>query len=578
MSTIERRQWPRKIVSEPELGLLWSGKAEFNAMEDNFFVGVHDISSGGFKVESDQIFDVDHHLHIMLYQFEEEHWSSHQAKVVWSKPNVENCKFQVGLELIIHPGQSQNVESAPDPVRNYLDDINFLLSTSLLEYIPTHAVWPLLNCFKPMNFTEGEQIITQGDDSDSLYVLQYGRCCIKINKDGVQHILDKVSPSDVVGEMGVLTDAPRCADVVAETDSRLWKLDKDKFEEIANEHPDLREFLTEIVAKRFENSKITADRTIGKYEIKHKLDQGGWGIVYQGIHVDLNMQVAVKMLKHQMAMDPNFQNQFKREAKIIALLNHRNIVQVYDIEEKYRTIFIIMEFLEGESLESLLKRSGILSFTKTMDILEQTCAGLQYAHQKGIVHHDIKPANIFVRNDGQSKILDFGLAFSMEEGASSFKGTIEYSAPEQIKGLKTDKRVDIYTLGLTAYEMVTGQRPWKTDDISESVKLRIKEDIPDPVEINPNVPHELRRFITKAGRCNPVDRYPDFEAALAELKPLICKMVADGCGPILQEQKKMSAAYFFYTEEQQRDVQRILEEVNVKAWELGVELKLSEIK
>ena len=141
------------------------------------------------------------------------------------------------------------------------------------------------------------------------------------------------------------------------------------------------------------------------------IDQGGFGIVYKGIHKSLNMPVAIKMLKHNIAMDPDFLEIFRNEAKTIAHLNHNNIIRIYDIEEMYKTIFIVTEYLEGCSLRSILKNSSKLSLSKILDITIQVCFGLEHAHKHGIIHQDVNPNNIFIESDGQAKSIDFGLAY-----------------------------------------------------------------------------------------------------------------------------------------------------------------------
>lgn len=234
-------------------------------------------------------------------------------------------------------------------------DRKFLLNTNLFTNIPHESVTPLLNSLNFRHVKAGERFITQGDEGDRFYIIQNGSCIINLEKDNILNSVARLKTGDIVGEMAVLTGERRSTHVDAETDMDLWSLTRKQFDILSQEFPDLRNFLTEIIVQRFSSSKITANRTIGKYIINEILDQGGWSIVYKGVHSMLNFPVAIKMLKHNMAMDPEFSQKFQHEAQIIARLNHPNIVKVYDIEERYRTIFIMMEFLEGFSLEYLLK-------------------------------------------------------------------------------------------------------------------------------------------------------------------------------------------------------------------------------
>jgi len=335
-------------------------------------------------------------------------------------------------------------------------DFEFLLKTNLFNAVPHEAIAPLFQSLKFRHVKAGERFITQGDEGDSLYIIQNGACIINLEKDNTLNSVARLKTGDMVGEMAVLTGECRSTHVDAETDMDLWSLTRDQFDSLSQEFPDLRNFLTEIVAQRFCSSKITAVRTIGKYTINEVLDQGGWSIVYKGTHNVLNFPVAVKMLKHNMAMDPDFSEKFRREAKTIARLNHPNIVKVYDIEDLYRTVFIIMEFLEGFSLKYLLINKPKPSLVSVVDIILQVCSGLEYAHKQGIIHQDIKPANIFIQPDGQAKIVDFGLACPQGNIDFDMPGTPFYMSPEQIQGEPVDERTDIYSLGIMLYEMLKG--------------------------------------------------------------------------------------------------------------------------
>ena len=201
---------------------------------------------------------------------------------------------------------------------------------------------------------------------------------------------------DVVGEMALLTGGERSASVDAETDMRVWELNRADFDRVAAEHPDLREFLTELLTERVDKSPVMAVRNVGRYTMVSRLGRGGYSLVYRGRHRNLNMTVAIKMLKHNLAMDEDFLERFRDEGRIIAGLNHPNIVKVFDIIERYRTIFIMMEYLEGEPLSAVMERGGALPLGRALNMLRQICRGLDYAHRQGIVHLDVKPANIYV--------------------------------------------------------------------------------------------------------------------------------------------------------------------------------------
>jgi DNA-binding response OmpR family regulator len=288
-------------------------------------------------------------------------------------------------------------------------------------------------------------------------------------------------------------------------------------------------------------------RIISKYVIKHTLGQGGL-------------------------------NKFRNEAKIIAQMSHKNIIQVYDIEELYRTIFIILEYLEGESVESMLERIGSISIPQAVNFLTQICSGLGYAHEKGLVHLDIKPANIFVQADDEIKILDFGLARppDLEEG-SMFEGTIYYLAPEQIECDPVDQRTDIYSLGITAYEMIVGKRPYPEDNLPALLKMHLNQDIPDPAELVPDLPEGLRMFILKACQRDPNQRYQNIGEVLEDLRRLASDLGQES-REITSKIRKMTILNLIYSEEKQMDLNRLMEQFSAEAKNSGIDIKASEFK
>jgi serine/threonine protein kinase len=289
------------------------------------------------------------------------------------------------------------------------------------------------------------------------------------------------------------------------------------------------------------------------------------------------MPVAIKMLRHDMALDPEFSEKFRFEARTIAQFNHENIVKVYDIEELYRTIFIIAEYLEGMPLDYILEKLPKLPVSRVLDILLQVCAGLNYAHKQGIVHQDIKPANIFVQPDDRVKIVDFGLACSPGAMESGLRGTIFYAPPEAINGKPPDERVDIYSLGITAFEMITGQKPFPEDDINNMIDSRLNEDTPDPAQFVPDLPEELREFVRRATQRDPADRYKSISDALADLKPLATQMDIKR-QPQLRESRKMISLFLFFEDEHELTLKRLVEDFSQQLGQIGAELRSAEFK
>ena len=224
-------------------------------------------------------------------------------------------------------------------------------------------------------------------------------------------------------------------------------------------------------------------KVIQNFEITAKLGEGGMGEVFVATDTRLDRQVALKFLPPNYSKDPEFKARFEHEAKAAAALNHPNIITVYELGEHEGRNFIVMELIEGETLESKIK-SGDISLSNAVDIAQQICDGLGSAHEAGIVHRDIKPANIFIGKNDHVKILDFGLAKSRkattETKVGTTVGTIQYESPEQSRGENVDLRTDLFSLGVLLYEMVTSHRPFR-GEFEDAIRYAIANDLPEPM-------------------------------------------------------------------------------------------------
>jgi class 3 adenylate cyclase/CRP-like cAMP-binding protein len=367
----------------------------------------------------------------------------------------------------------------------------------------------------------GKRFINQGEVRDQAYIIQSGSCLVIVEKDGQLYPADHRGRGDILGISSLLTGEPQRAHVEAETDMELWVMSRALFEDISRETPELLDFLTELVASRFDSRRPSADRDIGKYTAGDIIGRGSHSIVYRGLNRSLDMPVAIKMLRHDRAVIPEFSERFRDEGKTIARLNHENIVKVYDVEEIYKTIFIIMEYLEGMTLDRVLEKTPRVPFAQILDILLQVCSGLAYAHEHGILHQDIRPGNIFVQLDGKIKIVDFGLACRPGDVEDLYwPGAIFYSSPEYIEGNPVDGRSDIYSLGITTFEMIAGKKLFSEDDPAKAVQLHLKGEFPDLRDFVPDVPEEIRKFVFMACRRDPAERYQNLYQAVEDLRPL----------------------------------------------------------
>lgn len=416
-----------------------------------------------------------------------------------------------------------------------------------------------------------------GEEGHSLFIIRRGSCLVSVEKEGTLHPVARLQAGEIVGEMAILTGEPRFAHVDAETDMELWGLTREAFDPLCARHRELRDFLTKLITRRFSTEGLTADRTVGKYLIHDIVGKGGWSFVYRGVHANLNMPVAIKMLKHDLAMKPGFLDRFREEAKIIASLNHQNIVKVYDIEELFRTLFVVMEYLDGVPLSHILKQMVRLPLRRSLGVLLDVCAGLSYAHGRGIVHQDIKPANLFVQPNNRVKIVDFGLACSPGTAHPSLKGTFGYMSPEQIRGEDVDERADIYSLGVTAFEMITGRRPFSQGSAAEILSAQLTEDIPDPGPWASDLPTELHDFLVLSTRRVREERYDSVSEILNELQPLAERMGIQ-TDPRPQEQRRMMSLFLFYHEEQQLNLSRLVDEFGSELKKIGALLKAADFK
>ena len=212
--------------------------------------------------------------------------------------------------------------------------------------------------------------------------------------------------------------------------------------------------------------------SIGKYTLTRKIGEGGMASVYEAIHEKLGTKVAIKVLSPILARNPQLRQRFENEANFMASLSHPHITRVLDVEEKDETLAIIMELLEGEDLDARVKRTGPLSTAEVKMLFTQVLNAFDYAHSKGIVHRDVKPANIFIDKNNQVKILDFGIAKLFGTGnemtqTGTQMGTPVYMSPEQVRGEKSiDHRSDIYALGVTLYFTLTGKAPYESAEES----------------------------------------------------------------------------------------------------------------
>ncbi len=262
----------------------------------------------------------------------------------------------------------------------------------------------------------------------------------------------------------------------------------------------------------------------GRYEIIEELGRGGMGQVYRATDKKIGEDVALKLLSPAIAGDKQTLERFRNELKFARKIAQRNVCRMFDLNEEEGMPFITMEYVPGDDLKSLLKKTGQLTIKKAISIASQVCEGLAEAHRLGVVHRDLKPQNIMIDKEGNARIMDFGIARSMKmkgiTEAGTVFGTPEYMSPEQVEGKEVDQRSDIYSLGVILFAMVTGRVPFKGDTpLTVAIKHKVEKP-PEPRKFNPQIPEDLSRVILKCMEKERETRYQDVGELLIDLGKL----------------------------------------------------------
>ncbi|OUS97520.1 Stk1 family PASTA domain-containing Ser/Thr kinase [Rhodococcus sp. NCIMB 12038] len=263
---------------------------------------------------------------------------------------------------------------------------------------------------------------------------------------------------------------------------------------------------------------MTTPRNLSsRYELGEILGFGGMSEVHLARDVRLSRDVAIKVLRADLARDPTFYLRFRREAQNAAALNHPAIVAVYDTGEAETDAgplpYIVMEYVDGDTLRDIVRGEGPMAPRRAMEVISDVCAALDFSHRNGIVHRDVKPANVMINRAGAVKVMDFGIARAISDASSPMTqtaaviGTAQYLSPEQARGEQVDARSDVYSLGCVLFEILTGEPPFKGDSPVAVAYQHVREDPQTPSVVNPDIPRELDSVILKAMSKNPANRY-----------------------------------------------------------------------
>jgi serine/threonine-protein kinase len=268
----------------------------------------------------------------------------------------------------------------------------------------------------------------------------------------------------------------------------------------------------------------------GPYELLEPIGQGGMGEVYKGYQPALNRTVAIKILPPLLAdADESFRKRFEREAQTVAGLRHPNIVNVFDFGQLDGAYFMVMEYINGQDLAGYVREHGRLPLAEAQAIIADLGAALDYAHDHNVIHRDVKPSNVMLEQTAQGwrsrvVLMDFGIARVTTNGGTALTqtgavGTLDYIAPEQILAARTvDRAADIYSLGIVAYKLLTGELPFKADNPASLLFAHLQKPAPDPRDVVDDLPESVARAVLKALAKQPEDRFPSASAFAAALR------------------------------------------------------------
>jgi hypothetical protein len=383
------------------------------------------------------------------------------------------------------------------------------------------------------SFEAGEFLIQQDTPGTSLIVLCDGEVEISTSDDqGNRRVLTRTSHVQVLGEMALLTRQPRNADVVALATVRALVLPAEQFHELAGRYPEISEVLTLMLAERLGvpgRDDVLAGKTLDSYRICSRLGRGGMAVVYEARHIDSDQHVALKMMSHRLVYDRDALDQFQAEADIIQSFDHENIVKLFGRFSAFHTYFIVMEFADGILLREYINRCGVVPVDEFRKSFGQIAKALNYAHQAGIIHRDVKPANIMVTRDGVIKLMDFGLAtpaIGTSPANNRVVGTPRYMAPEQLVGGRLTTAADLFSLGCVGYEMLTGKVLNDDENVIELLRRHSNWEVPNIRSAFPQLDAEVCSVVEQCLQEDPDERRLDFDMVSNWAEPIETSMLS----------------------------------------------------
>lgn len=566
------RKTVRESLDDPRLAVVFF---ETDNSSSYHFANILNLGIQGVLIESDKKFENGIKPKLMMKNPELDQWDTFFCRVAWAQTTESEKQYKTGLEFLfpvnngIEPKPGINGDITPQ-------DIDFLLATRLFKAVPKGFLCSLLNCLSRRSVAQNTRFMSRENPQNCLYIVHKGICRIEFkNKSGMFESIGKRREGDIIGDMAFLSTESLISDAVSESEMMVWELPAAKFDQACRLQQGLIDFLTGLLTNRFDDPTDPELKTVGRHIITKLIGEGRTGFVYKGLHKPLSLPVAVKMMKHHQAAQKDVFNRFKQKISRIADLNHPNIVRIYDIEEQYRTFFIIMEYIEGDSLDSLFGKNIRLSMDKGICFLAQICSALAHAHDQKIIHTHLTPSNIFILKDLHILVSDFGWAAPIPEEGCMEDRNMYYLAPEHIKGERIDQRSDIYSLGILTYEMLTGRSPFSGEDQGTAVmNMNTAERINSFFVRLPELPEFIQKFILKACAKLPEKRYGSIHEVIQELSGE--SALFKNALPLKQDMgQEISALLVSYKKKQRRTLFRLLDEFSQKALDLGMEVNIT---
>lgn len=395
------------------------------------------------------------------------------------------------------------------------------LPIELMNELETHMT--------EQSYAPGEFLIRQGDPGDSLILIRAGIVSIFVTDEhGVSHDIDRSGPGDILGEMSLLTEAPRTASVIASDRVTALVLAAATFHDYATRNPEISQVLTKLFAERLGGHRrdVLAGKTLDHYRIVRRLGKGGMAIVYEAIDQESEARVALKMLSHRLVFDKPSLAWFQREADIVEGFEHPNIVKMFGRFRAFQSYFIVMEYCDGITLERLVRLNGPMSQDDFRKSFGQLATALQYAHEREVIHRDLKPVNLMLNFDGQIKLMDFGLAMPLHASTTDLDrdrqvvGTPRYMAPEQLNGRELTTAADFFSLGCTAYKLLTGESLFPVCDILKLRGIHAHWKVPDFNTHRPDFSSDICDLLNGCLQRKPQKRTCDLARYAAWAAPL----------------------------------------------------------